>query len=90
MALPWPVLQSLADHAAAVAALPAEGALPVRTAIVDLKTDAPPKGTVAEGYPAYVEQVRECGRILVKLGLAKASAVRCGLLFTGAGGMRWL
>jgi ATP-dependent helicase/nuclease subunit A len=58
--------------------------------VVDFKTDAPPKGTVAEGYPAYVEQVREYGRILVKLGLAKAGAVRCGLLFTGDGGMRWV
>ena len=35
--------------------------------VVDFKTDAPPKGTVADGYPAYVEQVREYGRILVKL-----------------------
>jgi ATP-dependent helicase/nuclease subunit A len=58
--------------------------------VVDFKTDAPPKGTVADGYPAYVEQVREYGRILVKLGLAKAGAVRCGLLFTGDGGMRWV
>lgn len=34
MAAPWPVLQSLADHALAIAALPATGPLPVRTAIV--------------------------------------------------------
>ena len=58
--------------------------------VVDFKTDAPPKVGVAESYPAYVEQVREYGRILVKLGLAKAGAVRCGLLFTGDGGMRWV
>ncbi|MGA8890176.1 MAG: UvrD-helicase domain-containing protein [Anaeromyxobacteraceae bacterium] len=58
--------------------------------VVDFKTDAPPRGAVTEGYPAYVEQVREYGRILVKLGLAKAGAIRCGLLFTGDGGMRWV
>ena len=29
-------------------------------------------------------------RDLVKLGLAKAGAVQCGLLFTGDGGLRWL
>ena len=58
--------------------------------VVDFKTDAPPKGLVADDYPAYVEQVREYGRILVKLGIAKAGAVRCGLLFTADGGMRWV
>ncbi len=58
--------------------------------VVDFKTDAPPKGDVAKGYRAYVEQVREYGRILVKLGLAKPGAVRCGLLFTGDGGIRWV
>ena len=58
--------------------------------VVDFKTDAPPKGMVADGYPAYVEQVREYGRILVKLGLARPGAVRCGLLFTADGGMRWV
>ncbi len=58
--------------------------------VVDFKTDAPPRGPVADAYPAYVDQVREYGRILVKLGLATPGAVRCGLLFTGDGGMRWV
>ncbi len=48
------------------------------------------RGTAADDYPAYVEQVREYGRILVKLGLATAGGVRCGLLLTGDGGMRWV
>lgn len=34
MPSPWPVLQSLDDHVAAIATLPATGPLPVRTAIV--------------------------------------------------------
>ena len=40
MPSPWPVLQSLADHASAIAALPATGPLPVRTAIVGSERQA--------------------------------------------------
>ena len=58
--------------------------------VIDFKTDAPPKGAVGDTYGGYVEQVRDYGRILVGLGLAKAGDVRCGLLFTGDGGMRWV
>ena len=36
----WPVLQSLADHASAIAALPASGPLPVRTALVPTERHA--------------------------------------------------
>jgi ATP-dependent helicase/nuclease subunit A len=59
-------------------------------AVVDFKTDAPPAGDVAASHPAYVEQVRSYGWMLVELGLAPAGGVRCGLLFTGDGGMRWV
>jgi ATP-dependent exoDNAse (exonuclease V) beta subunit len=52
--------------------------------VVDFKTDA-----LAATYPVYLEQVRSYGRILVELGLAKAGAVYCGLLFTADGGLRW-
>jgi ATP-dependent helicase/nuclease subunit A len=37
-----------------------------------------------------VEQVRSYGRILVELGLAHERKVRCGLLFTADGGVRWV
>jgi ATP-dependent exoDNAse (exonuclease V) beta subunit len=57
--------------------------------VLDFKTDPPPRGDAAASYAAYVEQVRSYGRILVELGLARAGAVRCGLLFTGDGGVRW-
>jgi ATP-dependent helicase/nuclease subunit A len=57
--------------------------------VIDFKTDATPTGDVAATYGPYLEQVRSYGRILVELGLAKAGAVRCGLLFTGDGGLRW-
>ena len=40
MPSPWPVLQSLGDHAEAIAALPAPGPFPVRTAIVSSERQA--------------------------------------------------
>jgi len=58
--------------------------------VLDFKTDAPPAGDVRISHPAYVEQVRSYGRILVELGLAPEGKVRCGLLFTGDGGLRWV
>ncbi|HYQ81770.1 MAG TPA: 3'-5' exonuclease, partial [Anaeromyxobacteraceae bacterium] len=59
------------------------------TVVVDFKTDAPPRGDPAASHPAYLEQVRSYGRILVELGVARPGAVRCGLLFTADGGIRW-
>jgi ATP-dependent helicase/nuclease subunit A len=58
--------------------------------VVDFKTDAPPIGDVLASHPAYVEQVRSYGRILVDLGLAPEGGVGCGLLFTADGGLRWV
>jgi ATP-dependent helicase/nuclease subunit A len=58
--------------------------------VLDFKTDAPPPGDVRDSHPAYVEQVRSYGRILAELGLASGGAVRCGLLFTADGGVRWV
>jgi ATP-dependent helicase/nuclease subunit A len=67
--------------------LAAEGA---GLAVVDFKTDAPPRRGAEADHPAYVEQVRAYGRLLVKLGLARPGAVRCGLLYTADGGIRWV
>jgi hypothetical protein len=58
--------------------------------VVDFKTDAPPSGDVASTYASYVEQVASYGRILVDLGVARPGAVKCGLLFTADGRMRWV
>jgi len=58
--------------------------------VVDFKTDAPPRGDVRASYPAYAEQVRGYGRALVDLGLAAEGHVRCGLLFTADGTLRWV
>jgi len=58
--------------------------------VVDFKTDAPPPGDVASTYASYVEQVTSYGRILVELGIARPGGVKCGLLFTADGRMRWV
>jgi ATP-dependent helicase/nuclease subunit A len=58
--------------------------------VLDFKTDAPPSGDAEASHPAYVEQARSYGRLLVELGLAREGKVRCGLLFTGDGGLRWV
>jgi len=58
--------------------------------VVDFKTDQPPVGDVRTTHPDYVEQVRAYGRILGELGLAEGRRVRCGLLFTADGGLRWV
>jgi ATP-dependent helicase/nuclease subunit A len=57
--------------------------------VVDFKTDAPPTAAVAASHPDYVEQVRAYASILVELGLAPEGKVRCALLFTADGGIRW-
>ena len=161
MGAPWVLLHSLADQAAAVAALPASGTLPVRTVLVPTERDAHAlrralvrtgrsaalagtrfvgpltlarevlagagcdftpgeeslrasrllavlekdlpleyfeltllRGT--QGWPdAFASaigdlEVASYGRILVELGVARPGAVKCGLLFTADGRMRWV
>ncbi|BDG08592.1 UvrD-helicase domain-containing protein [Anaeromyxobacter paludicola] len=63
----------------------ADGALEV----IDFKTDQPPEGDVQDSHPDYVAQVRRYGEILAQLGLSQGRTVRCGLLFTADGGLRW-
>ena len=58
--------------------------------VLDFKTDLPPDGQVEEAYPAYVSQVRTYARLLDDAGIAAGRALRCGLLFTGDGGIRWV
>lgn len=58
--------------------------------VIDFKTDAPPAGELSASHPDYVEQVRAYASILVELGLAREGKVRCGLLFTADGGLRWV
>ncbi|MFY3743277.1 UvrD-helicase domain-containing protein [Anaeromyxobacter sp. Red801] len=61
-----------------------------RLDVIDFKTDRPPEGDVTATHPDYVAQVRTYGQLLAELGLAAGRTVRCGLLFTADGGIRWV
>ena len=60
--------------------------------VLDFKTDSPPEGSdVAATYPEYVEQVRLYGRLFEAAGgVGGGATMRCGLLFTADGLIRWI
>ncbi|MFL5261353.1 MAG: PD-(D/E)XK nuclease family protein, partial [Anaeromyxobacteraceae bacterium] len=61
-----------------------------RLAVVDFKTDSPPRGELAASHGAYVAQVRSYARLVEALGLAPEGSVAAGLLFTAEGTIRWV
>jgi ATP-dependent helicase/nuclease subunit A len=61
-----------------------------RVDVIDFKTDAPPHGPVEHAYPQYVGQVRAYGRLLGASGILQDRSIRCGLLFTADGEIRWV
>ena len=66
-------------------------AMPGQLLVLDFKTDQPPDGgDVTKTHPAYVEQVRAYARLLTAAGVVEGRAVRCGLLFTAEGAVRWV
>jgi ATP-dependent helicase/nuclease subunit A len=58
--------------------------------VIDFKTDAPPSGPVEQTYPKYAAQVRIYGKLLETAGILKDRHLRCGLLFTADGNIRWI
>ncbi len=61
-----------------------------RLDVLDFKTDPPPAGAVETDYPAYAAQVRLYGELLSAAGIARDRQLRCGLLFTADGVIRWV
>lgn len=61
-----------------------------RLDVLDFKTDTPPPDLVEQTYPGYVAQVRAYGRLLETTVAQRDRSARCGLLFTGDGGIRWV
>jgi ATP-dependent exoDNAse (exonuclease V) beta subunit len=57
--------------------------------VIDYKTDEPPDGAVEQAMPAYAEQVRTYAGLLVQAGVGERT-IRCGLLFTRDGWLRWV
>ena len=66
------------------------GASADRLAVVELKTDAAPNGAPERAYPEYVAQVRTYGELLAASGVVGSRRLRCGLLFTAEGRIRWI
>ena len=61
-----------------------------RVDVIDFKTDTPPTGPVEQKYPKYAAQVRIYGTLLDTAGILKDRHLRCGLLFTADGSIRWI
>ncbi len=61
-----------------------------RVDILDFKTDVPPAGPVEAACPEYARQVRLYARLLADAGLPAGRRLRCGLLFTADGVIRWV
>jgi ATP-dependent exoDNAse (exonuclease V) beta subunit len=61
-----------------------------RVDIIDFKTDAPSPGPVEQTYPKYAAQVRIYGKLFETAGILKDLPLRCGLLFTADGSIRWI
>ena len=66
------------------------GATADRLDVIDLKTDAPPDGPIEAVYPDYAAQVRIYGQLLETTGVVGPRRLRCGVLLTADGTIRWL
>jgi ATP-dependent helicase/nuclease subunit A len=58
--------------------------------VLDFKTDAPPSDRVEDVYPDYVAQVSTYTRLIEAAGAAGTGQVRCGLVFSADGVIRWV
>jgi hypothetical protein len=61
-----------------------------RVDVIDFQTDTSPAGPVEQAYPKYAAQVRIYGKLLETAGILKGRHLRCGLLFTSDGSIRWI
>jgi ATP-dependent helicase/nuclease subunit A len=61
-----------------------------RVVVIDFKTDVPPEGAIEEAYPEYAAQVAIYGELLREAGVVGERELRCGLLFTADGIIRWV
>jgi len=58
--------------------------------VIDFKTDTPLSGPVEQIYPKYAAQVRIYGKLLETTDVLKDRQLRCGLLFSADGNIRWI
>jgi hypothetical protein len=60
------------------------------TSTSSISKRTPAAGAVEQAYPKYVSQVRIYAKLLDTAGLLKDRHLRCGLLFTANGAIRWI
>ena len=58
--------------------------------VIDFKTDVPLPGALAVAHPRYAAQLHLYGELLRRSRVAGDRRLRCGLLFTVSGELRWL
>ncbi len=61
-----------------------------RLDILDFKTDAPPRDPTEQCHPDYAHQLRAYGALVGEAAATPGRILRCGLLFTSDGRVRWL
>jgi ATP-dependent helicase/nuclease subunit A len=57
--------------------------------LLDFKTDEPPAGPFEQAYPQYLAQIVLYKHLLETTGILRGRSLRCGLLFTADGSVRW-
>jgi len=88
--LEYPVTGSWSDGRLASGYIDLVAVTDGRVDLIDFKTDTPPLGAVEQDYPKYSAQVRIYGKLLETAGILKDRHLRCGLLFTADGSIRWI
>lgn len=88
--LEYPIAGALADEALLVGAIDLLAISDDTVSIVDFKTDSPPRGAVEQTHSGYVAQIRTYASLLERSGAFDGRRVRCGLLFSADGRMRWV
>ena len=88
--LEYPVAGSWSDGQLASGYIDLVAVTDGRVDVIDFKTDTPPLGAVEQDYPKYSAQVRIYGKLLETAGILKDRHLRCGLLFTANGSIRWI
>jgi ATP-dependent helicase/nuclease subunit A len=88
--LEYPVAGALSDETLLVGAIDLLAVSDDIVSIVDFKTDSPPRGAIEVSHSAYVEQIRTYASLLERSGAFEGRSVRCGLLFTAEGTLRWI
>lgn len=88
--LEYPIAGAVSGQSLLVGAIDLLAVSDTMVSIVDFKTDAPPREAVEVSHAGYVEQIKTYASLLQRSGAFAGRSVRCGLLFTAEGTLRWV